>query len=384
MDGPENRHPEDVFDAALESLLAGTPIESILAQYPGMAAELEPVLRAAQAARSAPRPELPAASLAAIMARAQAKAGEQRANALAATTPVAIAGAARVEEASGGMGAAAARPAGRPALFALPPAVRSAAALAAALVMLVGALFLLALLRPERTEPASTPEPLRTISVPTVRAVAAETPSAVPVESIRPTDSPLAFSTATMPRDTATVLPLPTSPSPPAQLTATVRPAAPLPATAPRPAPTGTAPAPSAPDHAATETPEPVPTMPPSPTLAPTEEPSPTAAATETPEPEETEEVEETRTPVPFATETAEPTEEPDDTPEPEETQEPEHTPEPEETEEPDETPTARPATRTPETEPTEEPEETHTPEPEETEEPEVTPSPRPTEDNPD
>src|SRR5690348_15795754 len=66
-----NSRAEEVFSAAWEQVRAGHSIESVVAQYPDLAADLEPMLRLAQAVRDTPAPALPPDAMVRIQARAR-------------------------------------------------------------------------------------------------------------------------------------------------------------------------------------------------------------------------------------------------------------------------------------------------------------------------
>ena len=86
MSAMGRRPIEEVMDEALESLLAGESLESVLPRYPEYAAELGPLLTTARAMRQSPQPQLPASSLAAILARAQEQTSPRR-NGIAPVVP---------------------------------------------------------------------------------------------------------------------------------------------------------------------------------------------------------------------------------------------------------------------------------------------------------
>src|SRR5947208_2857799 len=69
---------EEILDEALQSLLGGESAQVVVARYPEYGSELSSLLFAAHAIQHAPQPELPASSLAAIVARAQAEATASR------------------------------------------------------------------------------------------------------------------------------------------------------------------------------------------------------------------------------------------------------------------------------------------------------------------
>ena len=66
-----NSRAEEIFSAAWEQVRAGRSIESVVAQYPDLAADLEPMLRLAQAVRDTPAPALSPDAMARIQARAR-------------------------------------------------------------------------------------------------------------------------------------------------------------------------------------------------------------------------------------------------------------------------------------------------------------------------
>src|SRR5438067_1084122 len=73
-----NSQAEEVFSAAWQQVLAGRSIESVAAEYPDYAAELEGMLRLAQAVRAVPGPALSHQAQLRIQARARAALHEQR------------------------------------------------------------------------------------------------------------------------------------------------------------------------------------------------------------------------------------------------------------------------------------------------------------------
>ena len=78
MSSTERRPIEEIADEALQGLLDGETAEAIVARYPQYGEELGALLFAAGTLKSAPQPQLPGASLAAMVARAQAQASEAR------------------------------------------------------------------------------------------------------------------------------------------------------------------------------------------------------------------------------------------------------------------------------------------------------------------
>jgi hypothetical protein len=81
---------EDVIDEALQRLLDGESAEAILARYPEYADELGSLLFAAGTLKQLPQPQLPQASLAAMVARAQAQAASDRKTAPIIVPPVGL------------------------------------------------------------------------------------------------------------------------------------------------------------------------------------------------------------------------------------------------------------------------------------------------------
>ena len=77
-----NSRAEEIFSAAWEQVRAGHSIESVVAQYPDLAADLEPMLRLAQAVRDTPPPALAPDAMARIQARARQIAVVQQARSL--------------------------------------------------------------------------------------------------------------------------------------------------------------------------------------------------------------------------------------------------------------------------------------------------------------
>lgn len=78
MNPEQTRSAEDRFDSALQRVIEGSPVEDVMAAYGFLKGEeAEALLRAAGAVREGPHPSLPSASLAAIVARAQAQARAQ-------------------------------------------------------------------------------------------------------------------------------------------------------------------------------------------------------------------------------------------------------------------------------------------------------------------
>src|SRR5438094_9006890 len=61
-----NSEVEEIFSQAWQKVLAGHSIESVVAEYPDYAAEIEPMLRLTAAVRAVPPPMLPAGALARI------------------------------------------------------------------------------------------------------------------------------------------------------------------------------------------------------------------------------------------------------------------------------------------------------------------------------
>lgn len=67
--------PDEMFDLALQDILNGVPVQEVIGRYPEAGAlEFEPLLQAARTINRARHPELPASSISALVARAQAQA----------------------------------------------------------------------------------------------------------------------------------------------------------------------------------------------------------------------------------------------------------------------------------------------------------------------
>ncbi len=90
MSGMGRQPFDEIVDEALQRLLDGETAEAILARYPDYADELGPLLFTAQTLKQAPQPQLPPASLAAILARAQAQAASDRKTAPIVVPPVGL------------------------------------------------------------------------------------------------------------------------------------------------------------------------------------------------------------------------------------------------------------------------------------------------------
>jgi hypothetical protein len=81
---------EEVVDEALQSLLEGESAETIAARYPEYADDLRPLLFAAGTLKRAPQPQLSQPSLAAMVARAQAQAADDRDRVPVIVPPIAV------------------------------------------------------------------------------------------------------------------------------------------------------------------------------------------------------------------------------------------------------------------------------------------------------
>src|ERR1041385_4069213 len=73
-----NSQAEEVFSAAWQQVLNGRSVESVVAEHPECATELEEMLRVAASVRAAPGPTLSAQALARIDARTRAALRERR------------------------------------------------------------------------------------------------------------------------------------------------------------------------------------------------------------------------------------------------------------------------------------------------------------------